>query len=359
MVFGGRSLDDISLDDIRLLIENQVPEGRHLDYKETPYSGRPKDRREFLRDVIALANAEGGYLVLGIREDGASRAAELVPFDNPLEVAQAIRQTCLDGIRDRIDGLEVRAFETGFNQGIVIIHTPNTDQCPHMLTLDGRTEFYRRYETDKRAMTIGEIRETILSNPRFRQLVELELRVRGELAVGEGSVVGEIPTYAQVITERPVERFLHKYLAGGVVAQTMVIVSPFIGDLAGTLVELKAVTERVLSDRTRLYVITREPRELYHQAGVAVLQECPLAEIRYNPDIHAKLYIAWSRDVADSFALFGSGNLTTGGLQRNLELGMMIYARGYGRNILNQLYQWGGHALRSMSQRVKAIEAVH
>jgi len=33
MVFGGRSLSDISLDDIRLLIDNSVPKGPHLDYK--------------------------------------------------------------------------------------------------------------------------------------------------------------------------------------------------------------------------------------------------------------------------------------------------------------------------------------
>ena len=359
MIFSGRSLNDISLDDIRLLIDNRVPEGLHLDYKETPYSGRDQDRHEMLRDIIAMANAEGGYLILGVREDGTGRPLELASFDDPQTVVQAIRQTCLDCIRDRIEGLEIRAFEIGFNQGIIVIHVPPSDWRPHMTIFHKRTDFYRRYETDKRAMTIGEIRELTLANPRFRQLVELELRTGGELAAGESRVEGVIPPYAQVITERPVERFLQRYLLGGVVAQAMVIISPFIGDLAGTPFELRAVTERALADRTRLYVITREPRELYHQAGVAVLQQCPLAEIRYNPDIHAKLYVVWSRNEAESFALFGSGNLTESGLHHNIELGMMIFARGYGRTILRDLYQWGSYALRTMSQRVKAINAVH
>ena len=53
--------------------------GDHLDYKEAPYSNRGQDRREMLRDVTALANSEGGYLVAGIREDYAGRAAELTP----------------------------------------------------------------------------------------------------------------------------------------------------------------------------------------------------------------------------------------------------------------------------------------
>ena len=358
MIFSGRSLDDISLDDIRLLVDNRVPEGPYLDYKETPYSGRPQDRREMLRDVIALANAEGGYLVLGVREDGAGRPVELIPFDNPQDIAQAMHQTCLDGVRDRIEGLEVRAFETGFNQGIIVVHVPPSDWRPHMVSLNKRTDFYRRYETDKRSMTIGEIREMILANPRFRQLVELELRTRGELAAGVSRVEGVIPPYAQVVTERPVERFLQRYLLGGVVAQTMVFVSPFIGDLAGTPFELRAVTEKAVADRTRLYVITREPREPYHQAGVELLQQCPLAEIRYNPDIHAKLYVVWSRDETESFALFGSGNLTESGLRHNIELGMMIFARGHGRAILRDLYQWSSFILRTMSQRVKTIDAI-
>ncbi|GEM_PF-603830 len=359
MIFSGRLLSDISLDDIRLLVENQVPEGPYLEYKESPYSGRPQDRREVLRDIAALANSEGGYLIIGIQEDYAGRAAELTPVPEPHRIAQAMHQTCLDGVRDRIEGLEIRVYETGFNQGIIVVHVPSSDQRPHMVTLGSRTDFYRRYETDKRAMTIGEIREMILTNPRFHQLVELELQARGALAGGEGRVEGVIPPYARVITERPVERFLQRYLMGGVVAQTMVIVSPFIGDLAGTPFELRAVTEKAVADCTRLYVITREPRELYHQAGVEVLQRCPLAEIRYNPDIHAKLYVVWSRDEAESYALFGSGNLTESGLRHNIELGMMVFARGHGRAILRDLYQWGGYSLRTMSQRIKAIESIH
>ena len=169
----------------------------------------------------------------------------------------------------------------------------------------------------------------------------------------------EAPPYAQVITNRPVEKFLERYLVSDVTAQAMVIVSPFITDLSGTPFELRAVTNKVLSDRTRLYVITRKPREAYHQAAVAVLQQCPLAEIRYNDGIHAKLYVVWTREEVDSFALFGSGNLTEAGLHHNIELGMMIFARGYGRTILRELYHWSSHTLRTMSRRVKAIEAVH
>ena len=359
MIFGGRSLDDISLDDIRSLIDDSAPESSYLEYKQDPYSGRPQDRREMLRDVAALANGEGGYLIIGIKENRAGGAAELTPFDSPGKIAQAMRQACLDGIRDRIEGLKIAVYETGYNQGIVVLHVPFSNQRPHMMIRDSKRDFFRRYGTDKRSMTISEIREMILANPRFRQLVELELQTREVLVGGESRVEGIIPSYAKVITKHPVEWFLRRYLLGSIVAQTMVIVSPFIGDLAGTPFGLKAITEKAEADRTLLYVITREPRNLYHQAGIEVLQQCPLVEIRYNPDIDAKLYLVWSHDETESFALFGSGNLTKSGLRHNIELGMMIFAQGRGRTILRELYQWGSHSLRTMSQRVKAIESIH
>jgi len=357
VILGGKSLADLSLDDIRLLVDNRVPESRHLDYKETPYSGRAQDIREMLRDITALANADGGYLVLGVREDGTNRPVELVPFDNPQELTDSMLQACVDGIRDRIPGLEIAPFEIAFNQGIIIIHVPASEWRPHMVVRDRRTDFCLRYGTHKREMTLREIREMILGDSRYCQLVEPQLRTRGALEESEKRVEGVIPPYAKVITERPVERFLLKYLLGGVVPRTMMIISPFIGDLEGAPVALKEVTKKVEADGTRLYVITREPREPYHQAGVSVLQQCRLAEIRYNPDIHAKLYLAWCRDETESYALFGSGNLTERGLRYNLELGMMIFARGYGKTILRDLYNWSTSVLRPKTPPVKRIDA--
>ena len=35
MIFSGRSLHDLSLGDFQLLIDNHVPEGPHLEYKES------------------------------------------------------------------------------------------------------------------------------------------------------------------------------------------------------------------------------------------------------------------------------------------------------------------------------------
>ncbi len=357
MILGGRSLHDLSLSDFQSLIDNHIPEGPHLEYKEAAYSGRASDIREMLRDVTALANAEGGYLVMGIREDYASRAAAFSPIDDPKAKAQAITQACLDGIQERIPGLEVVSFESGFNQGIIVIRIPSSEQRPHMVVRDHNTDFICRYGTDKRAMTLGEIRELVLGNPRFRRLVELELLAQGQQPSLAGMATAEGPPFAQILTERTVEHFFRRYLVSPTPPHVMVIVSPFISDLVGEMYELKDVLKRVNADRTRTYVVTRPPREAYQQAGMDLLKMSPYVEIRYNTDVHAKLYICWHREEEESFALFGSGNLTSGGLRYNLELGMMILARGYGKKLIRELYDWSANALRTKSERVKAIQA--
>jgi len=155
-----------------------------------------------LRDVTSLANAGGGYLVLGIREDGCNRPVEICPIDGYLGIEQAIRQVCLDGLQERIDGLEVNGFEVEPNKGIIVIHIPVSEKTPHMVSMDHRSDFYRRYDRDKRVMTIGEIRDSFIDSPFFRRLAEIQLEAQ------KSASQPEVVPYLQILTGRSVERFL-------------------------------------------------------------------------------------------------------------------------------------------------------
>jgi len=150
-----------------------------------------------------------------------------------------------------------------------------------------------------------------------------------------------VQQFARIATERPVEVFLRKLFVGKPDTEALVIVSPFIGSLAGTRFELRQLCERLGQTNTPIYVLTREPVDDYHREGVAVLLRYDNVEVRYNPALHAKLYVCWARETSEAFALFGSGNLTYPGVQGNIELGMMIFGKGPGRDLLHCLYKWG------------------
>lgn len=347
MILGDRSLYELSLDDFRALVANRIPEGPHLDYKQTAYSGRAQDIREMLRDVIALANANGGYLVMGISEDGSDRPVAICPIDDYLAKSQGIRNACLDGIQERIDGLEILGFEVEPGKGIIVIHVPVSEKTPHMVTMDRHSDFYRRYDTDKRVMTIAEIRDSFVGSPYFRRLAEIQSEVQ-KSSTQHGSA-----TYLQILTERSVERFLQRYMSSSG-QQALLIISPFIGNLENESYKLVDIIKKTQSEKGRIFVITREPQAGYHKEGLAVLEQGENVEIRYNPDIHAKLYISWNRTEEESFAMFGSGNLTSAGITYNLELGMMILSRSHGRKLVRELYHWGD-TLRTQSKKIKSI----
>jgi hypothetical protein len=294
-----------------------------------------------------MANAGGGYIVMGVREDGFGRPADLSPIEDLANRSQGIRQACLDGIQERVDDLEVHCYEIEPNRGLIVIHVPPSEKTPHMVSMDHHTDFYRRYGADKRSMIIGEIRDSFAESPFFRRWADLRFQVEQSAASPESAV------YLQILTDRSVERFLNRYMSSSG-QQVLLIISPFIGNLEGESYDLADVIRKAQSEKGRVYVITREPKERYHQEGLAVLERGRNVEIRYNPDVHAKLYVSWNREEEESFAMLGSGNLTTSGINYNLELGMMILSRGYGRKLVRELHNWGMN-LRTQSQKMKTI----
>jgi phosphatidylserine/phosphatidylglycerophosphate/cardiolipin synthase-like enzyme len=113
---------------------------------------------------------------------------------------------------------------------------------------------------------------------------------------------------------------------------------------------LADVSAKIRHERIPTFVVTREPAQPWQEEAMAILEENEWIEIRYNASIHAKVFVASAQDPAESFALFGSGNLTGKSITSNLEVGMMITARGLGRSLVDELYFWAHQRLRILSE---------
>lgn len=68
MILDGRRPALVTEDDLDRLIRDQALEGRDIEYKLKPPSF-DTEKREFQKDVTALANTDGGYIVFGLREE--------------------------------------------------------------------------------------------------------------------------------------------------------------------------------------------------------------------------------------------------------------------------------------------------
>lgn len=155
--------------------------------------------------------------------------------------------------------------------------------------------------------------------------------------------------YIEIVTDKPVKKFLLRFCLCQTSIQSLILVSPIVGTLQGTQVTLDLVCRKAQENNILTYVITRPPDDRFHKEAVSTFLSCDQAEVRFNESLHAKLYVCLCQDESQSFALLGSANLSRTSIERNIEVAMMIYGRGQGRDILQELSQWGVQRLRTLS----------
>ncbi len=158
------SLKHIDKTVIDAIIANETSESRTLDYKDRLPGENRDEKKEFLADVSAMANAAGGDIVFGIAErrvDGKptgipERVAGLGGVNLDAECLR-IENVLRDGIEPRINGLQLWAVH-GFEGGpVLVLRVPKSFLAPHMVK-SGESRFYSRNSKGKYPLDVAEIR---------------------------------------------------------------------------------------------------------------------------------------------------------------------------------------------------------
>ena len=146
-----RPISDISEQELTGLIGNQE-ENLWIEFKRQEYRRDPNDdekhKREICKDVTAMANADGGYIFIGVQEENGT-AQGFFTVDKPSEIVSDVSNICRQSIEPAIQNLEVktRSFEWNGNDiTLVIIHIPPSDLRPHGFRWKGATNFVRRID---------------------------------------------------------------------------------------------------------------------------------------------------------------------------------------------------------------------
>ena len=156
-----KQFDQINLADIQYLIDNNIQETWDLEYKcdawTDPDKGSDENTREMLRDISGMANAQGGYFILGLNEvDGGS--LELKEIENTEMRKDEIFSSCLSNLHPRIPNLDIRDIEIDKDKKILIIKVPKS-HFVHMITFKGLNQFWIRHDRQKQPMTMNELRD--------------------------------------------------------------------------------------------------------------------------------------------------------------------------------------------------------
>jgi hypothetical protein len=181
--------DSLTLGDLEELVAAQVPEGLRLEYKSELYGNSDGDKREFLKDVTALANSHGGHLILGIEESGggANRIPGVVCSDTDAEILR-MEQMLRGGVEPIISGIRIKAIPVEENRNVFVLRIPKSWHPPHRVVAKGSNRFYIRHSAGVHEPSVEELRSLFTQSS---TAMEHARRFRDEriatVCAGEGS----------------------------------------------------------------------------------------------------------------------------------------------------------------------------
>lgn len=183
-----RNLDDWTLDTIKFLLNHHAYEPGRFDFKETLSSkGDPDWNTKIARAVCSMANADGGFLIFGVRDRMTScpenPEARIVGIPTEPELAKEFGQK-IAAIQPEIHFEAVPRpipVDGSATRGVFVVHVPLSARRPHMVRTQG--VFYTRGDGGSaRTMDYYEVRDQML---RTEELVQQVSLVRMKLAQWE------------------------------------------------------------------------------------------------------------------------------------------------------------------------------
>ena len=182
-----KPLESIQESDLQALLDNQVPEGKSLEYKQILPAASDSDRKEFLADVSSFANATGGHLIFGIAESSGA-PTELCGLDasDPDAEIRRLESMIQNGIAPRIPGISTRAIALVTSRIVIIIQIPRSFGSPHMVTFKGHSRFYSRNSAGKYPLDVTELRTAFaLSETTSERIRDFRLERLARVVSGE------------------------------------------------------------------------------------------------------------------------------------------------------------------------------
>ena len=209
-----RPISDISEQELTGLIGNQE-ENLWIEFKRQEYRRDPNDnekhKREICKDVTAMANAEGGYIFIGIQEDSGI-AQGFFTVDKPEEIVKDVSNVCRQSIEPAIQHLDVKTRPLEWNGKevtLVIIHIPPSDLRPHGFRWKGSTNFVRRYEDQTTEYPMSELGEAF--SVRFYPPIIGQINGKLDTILSNARQSQRSPTspHENALEQQTVENLLH------------------------------------------------------------------------------------------------------------------------------------------------------
>ena len=178
-----------SKEDLEDILDNEsYRESEYIDYKENFAALECQDKRqrkekqdEFRHDVCSLANADGGYLIFGIRETaGIPTEIAGIEIDNT-DRFELNRRNELSGILPVVPNVGFAFVLVGANRYVVVIKIDRGVNKPYLyIENEGICKFFTRRGNRKQAISYMEIRNNFLQSRLLSEEIKMFRKERLE-----------------------------------------------------------------------------------------------------------------------------------------------------------------------------------
>lgn len=181
---------DVGAADIQALVTADRAESHHLEFKErgvvSANGSLTKDgTKQIGRAVVGFANADGGSLVIGVKENEnrAGIAGALDPVPDVNDVVARLQDMLRDTVQPRLTGLQILPVSSDENgSGYVVVQVSRSSLAPHGLKgTEGRFGFFVREGASTRPLNVREIQEMTLLSARLADHLEQGFSRRSQL----------------------------------------------------------------------------------------------------------------------------------------------------------------------------------
>lgn len=175
----GKRADLIEDTDILRLVESKTQESKTLDYKKELTLSKDADKKEFLYDVAAMYNTDGGCIIYGIEElkdeqgqnTGLPKSVVGISIENLDKTTQLIEDIVKGNSEPRISQLIIKTIIVN-SVTILLLGIPRFRGLPTMVTFNSSNKFYKRRNSGKYPVDVYELNQMFMQNQILKEKIE-------------------------------------------------------------------------------------------------------------------------------------------------------------------------------------------
>jgi hypothetical protein len=160
-MFSDKRLSEITVEDIKYLIDNKISEQKTLEYKrQLPDKDKEEQKTKTLQSITSFANTIGGIIIFGMKENDKGEASEIIGIETSSDDDFLRFQNLVkDRIEPRMAPPELRELIIN-DKKIYLMKIHSSYNGPHFVK--NNFVFYGRHSSGKYPLDIGEIRSLFL-----------------------------------------------------------------------------------------------------------------------------------------------------------------------------------------------------